>query len=128
MVEVALTIQIDDKKNVAIITMTGKPDKDLILKGFDETVKDERYKPGMGRLWDFRKADLSLLESSSIIAMVDYTTQLPPGISDVKVAFLVARKLEYGLARMFEAFSEDANTSVRSFYSMDEALEWVTSR
>jgi len=127
MVEIGQVIQIDEKKNVAIVTMSGKPDKDSVLKAFDETVRNERYRPGMNRLWDFRKADLSLLESSSIIAMVDYTTHFPPGISDVKVAFLVARKLEYGLARMFEAFSEDANTSVRSFYAMDEALEWMTS-
>ncbi len=127
MAEIGLTIQIDDKKNVAVITMTGRIDKNLILKAFDETVRNQRYRPGMSRLWDFRKSDLSLLESSSIIAMVDYTTQFPAGISDVKVAFLVARKLEYGLARMFEAFSEDANTSVRSFYSMEEALDWVGS-
>lgn len=127
MVEVGPTIQIDNEKNAAIITITGKPDKDLILKAFTETVQNKQYRPGMSRLWDFRKSDLSLLESSSIIAMVDYTTQFPPGISDVKVAFLVARKLEYGLARMFEAFSEDANTSIRSFYSMEEALKWVSS-
>jgi hypothetical protein len=128
MVEADFSIQFDEEKRIAIVTMTGKPDRALILKAFDETIGNERYKPGMGRLWDFQKADLSLLESSSIISIVDYTSNCLPDISNVKIAFLVARKLEYGLARMFETFSEDAKTSVRSFYSMDEALEWITSR
>jgi hypothetical protein len=44
----------------------------------------------------------------------------------VKVAFVAGRKLEYGLSRMFEFFSKDANTTIDVFYSIEEAEAWLT--
>lgn len=102
-------------------------DKKTILDAFDAAVADERYKPGMARLWDFREADLSKMDSQTIAVMATYSTKLPPGINDVKVAFVVKRKLEFGLSRMFEAYSSDADTDIAVFYSLDEAEEWMSS-
>jgi hypothetical protein len=37
----------------------------------------------------------------------------------------VARDLDFGLARMFEAFREHPATTVRVFRGFDEALSWA---
>ncbi|MDH3292500.1 MAG: hypothetical protein OEO20_17120 [Gemmatimonadota bacterium] len=49
-----------------------------------------------------------------------------PGISDVKVALAANTPLEYGLVRMFEAHSEDVDTQVRVFHTIEEAVTWLT--
>jgi hypothetical protein len=116
--------RIDEEKNIAYIKLSGRLSKKVILRAFDLTVSDKRYKNGMGRLWDFRDADLSSLDSETITEMTQYSLRFPPGINDVKVAFVTSRVLEYGLSRMFE-ISSKAMTPIQVFRAMDEAEKWM---
>lgn len=70
------------------IRLSGLLNKKVILSAFDLTVTDKRYKNGMGRLWDFRDADLSSLDAKTINEIAQYSLRFPPGINDVKVAFV----------------------------------------
>lgn len=124
---VAMSVRYDEQKNIAYIKMTGVPTRESVLATLEATVSDERYQDGMGRLWDFTEADLSGFDSATIQEMAKYSLKFPPGIGDVKVAFVAHSKLEFGLARMFGAFSDVAKTTVSAFYSMEEAEAWLTS-
>ena len=119
-----MDLRIDEEKNIAYIKLSGLLSKKVILSAFDLIVSDKRYKNGMGRLWDFRDADLSSLDSETITEMAQYSLRFPPGINDVKVVFVTSRNLEYGLSRMFEMSSE-AMTPIRVFRAMDEAEKWM---
>ena len=119
-----MDLRIDEEKNIAYIKLSGLLSKKVILSAFDLTVSDKRYKKGMGRLWDFRDADLSSLYSETITKMAQYSLRFPPGINDVKVAFVTSRNLEYGLSRMFEIMSK-ATTPIFVFRAMDEAEKWM---
>ena len=80
----------------------------------------------MGRLWDFTEIDLTSLESNIIPAMAQYSLQFPVGIRDVKVAFAVKKPMEYGLARMFQTYSDMyAKSQVMVFDTIIEAEEWM---
>jgi hypothetical protein len=126
-VEAEVGIHIDKAKKIAYIRLTGQPDKKVILNAFDAAVEHGDYQPGMGRLWDLREADLSGLDASTISEMAKYSARFPPGINDVRVAFVAGRELEYGLSRMFAAFSETVATTISVFYSIDEAEAWLMS-
>ena len=121
-----MDLRMDRAKNIAYIRLSGSLNKEIILDAFDAAVSDERYKKGMGRLWDFRDADLSSLDSSTIAEMAQHSAKFPPGINDVKVAFVANRELEYGLSRMFEAYSMDVNTNVSVFYTLMDAETWLS--
>ena len=58
--------------------------------------------------------------------MAKYSLRFPPGVNDVKVAFVAGRELEYGLSRMFKAYSVDAQTTIATFYSIEEAEDWLS--
>ena len=119
-----MKLRIDEKKNIAYIKLSGLLSQEVILRAFDSTVSDKRYKKGMGRLWDFRDADLSSLGSETIAAMAQYSLKFPAGINDVKVAFVTSTDLEYGLSRMFEMLS-NARTPICVFRAMDQAENWM---
>ena len=119
-----MDLRIDDEKNIAYIKLSGLLSKEVILNAFDLTVSDKRYKKGMGRLWDFRDADLSSLNSETVIEMAQYSLKFPEGIRDVKVAFVATSDLEFGLSRMFEITSQ-AKTPIGVFRSIDEAEKWM---
>ncbi len=119
-----MDLRIDEEKNIAYIKLSGLLSKKIILSAFDLTVSDRRYKNGMGRLWDFRDADLSSLDAKTINEMAQYSLRFPPGINDVKVAFVTDRDLEYGLTRMFE-ISSKSMTPIQVFRVIDEAEKWM---
>ena len=119
-----MNLRIDEEKNIAFIKLSGQLNREVILEAFDLTVSDKRYKSGMGRLWDFREADLSSIESKDIVEMAQYSLRFPSGINDVKVAFVTSSDLEYGLSRMFE-ISSGAKTPINVFRSIDEAEKWM---
>ena len=122
--QVVMELKIDETKNIAYIKITGPAISKDILNAFDIAVSDKKYKKGMGRLWDFRDADLTSLDAKTISEMAQYSLRFPPGINDVKVAFVASRDLEYGLSRMFE-MSSKARTPIRVFRAMDEAEMWM---
>lgn len=119
-----MDLHIDEEKNIAYIKLSGQLSKKAILSAFDLAVADERYKNGMGRLWDFRDADLSSFDTATVMEMAQYSKRFPPGINSVKVAFVVSRDLEYGLSRMFQMSSE-ARTPIQVFRTMAEAEKWM---
>jgi hypothetical protein len=122
-----VAIRIDTEKNIAYIKMIGKVKSQDILDAFDQAVASKGYKKGMGRLWDFTEIDLSFLKTDVIPRMARYSLKFPEGIRDVKVAFIVSKTLEYGLARMFQTYSEMyAKSQVRIFDTIAKAEKWMT--
>lgn len=119
-----MELVIDEKKNIAYIKLSGVLNQETILGAFDLTVADKRYKTGMGRLWDFRDADLSGLDADMISELGRHSLKFPAGINDVKVAFVTSRSLEFGLSRMFGLVAE-AKTPTNVFRSMEEAEKWM---
>ena len=122
-----MKLSFDKNGKFVHIKFTGKLTAVEILKAFDVAVYHKNYQPGMGRLWDFTDADLSDFTSGIISEMAQYSLKFPEGINDVKVAFVVSRTVEYGLARMFEAFSNKANTKIMVYYDMNNAVKWLSS-
>ena len=120
-----MELKIDKIKNIAHIKLTGSLSSKEILDAFETVVANNKYKKGMGRLWDFREADLSSLTTDTVKQMAQYSLKFPPGINDVRVAFVTSRPLEYGLSRMFEMASR-AKTPISVFETMDEAQKWMT--
>ena len=119
-----MELQIDQEKNIAFIKLTGQPSREDIVQAFDAAVQDEKYKKGMGRLWDFRDADLSSFDTATIVDLAQHSLKYPPGINDVKVAFVTGKDIDYGLSRMFEMASA-SKTPINVYRSMDEAEKWM---
>ncbi len=121
-----MQLRIDKENNIAYIKLSGQLDRKIILDAFDQTVSDKDYKHGMGRLWDFTDADLSLLSSSDVIDMAQYSMKFPPGINDVKVAFVTSGNLSFGLSRMFASTSL-SDTPIKVYKRIEEAEGWLSA-
>ena len=72
-----MDLRTDKEKNIAYIKLSGQLSKKAILRAFDLAVADIRYRDGMGRLWDFRDADLSSLKSETVFEMAQYSLKFP---------------------------------------------------
>lgn len=77
-------------------------------------------------VWDLGAADLvvSPADARELAAFVKQNQPMPP---PEKVAFVVHREVDFGMARMFEVFREDPRTASRVFRARDEAVRWAGS-
>jgi len=79
---------------------------------------------GKAVVWDFRESHLELsTDDLRQIAQFTMHNQLDP--PPARIAAVAPSDLEYGLARMFEAFRDDPRSEFHVFREYDKALAWA---
>ncbi len=78
-------------------------------------------------LWDVTNADLSSLQADQLREIAENMSRISEVRKGGKTAFVYDKPLEYGIGRMFQAYSEmeDMPFEVQSFQSFDEAKAWL---
>ena len=79
--------------------------------------------PRLRVLWDLRKARFEF-STVEVRGLAEFARQNSP-YPDLRMAFVVARDLEFGLVRIFEALRETSRARVAVFREKDEALAWL---
>jgi len=118
-----ISMRIEPETGVAIVALSG------VLR-FDDATREAKalWKApewtGRAVVWDFRLAqfDLSPDDVRNVASFILKSQPTPP---PEKVAFVTAREVDYGMARMFGALREDSATDFRVFRDYDEAVAWA---
>ena len=115
-------IHTDPESGVVVGTASGLLTPEEIRRAAASVWKDVEG-PSPRVLWDLRNArfDFSTVE---VRALAEFARQKSP-YPDLRMAFVVARDLEFGLVRIFEALRETARARVAVFREKDEALAWL---
>ena len=82
---------------------------------------DWRGKPVV---WDFRNAELDV-DAAGVREIARFILTSQPSPPPPKVAFVTAREVDFGMARMLEAYRENRATEVHVFRDYEEASSWV---
>ncbi len=115
--------RIDEVEGVVRIVVEG-------LLRYDEALelvrRVQRRYPAKPRFWDWRRADLTewTIEQMRTLQGQIVGSEPTPG---VRVAAVVARDVDYGISRMFEALVPNGHpVTYRVFRDPAQALRWVT--
>jgi len=118
--------KIDTEKGLRMHALAGRVTLAMIEDALAEIYARPDYRSEAGVLWDVRAADLSQIKGGEVRGIVEYVMThrgAPPG---TRTAILVARDLDFGLARMAEQQLEAKSPSdVTVFRDMDEAMAWL---
>ncbi len=78
-------------------------------------------------LWDVTKADLSNLQGDKLREIAESMSRIAEARRGGKTAFVYDKPLEFGIGRMFQAYSEmeDMPFQVQSFRSFHAARKWL---
>jgi len=121
----ALSIKIEAETGVAIATCSGILRTSDAKKGATALWKTPGW-PGRSVVWDFREAQFDMSSSDTQnIAHFILTNQ--PAKPPLKVAFVVQRDFDFGMARVFEAHRHDPHTEFQVFRDYQEAICWARS-
>jgi hypothetical protein len=96
------------------------------LGPLQEALADERWRPPMRVLLDFRRVDLSQMTAAEARQRVELFVRSGERIGRCHTAVVVGRDIDFGMARMQQALSErQVPYEVGVFRSLEEARHWL---
>ncbi|HMD39940.1 MAG TPA: hypothetical protein VKH15_11700 [Candidatus Acidoferrum sp.] len=117
--------KIDKERRLVMSTGTGIFNKEEALSHQRRLLADPDFDPSYSQLTDFTHITQFDLSAQDVRQLAQRSVFAP----DARRAFLVASDLAFGLARMFEMFSEGAGEQgIRIFRNLEEALDWVLAK
>ncbi len=119
----AVSIEVEPETGVAIATCTGVLGPDDAREGVAALWRDPRWS-GRCAIWDFRGAKFDL-SSSDVREVALFVLERQPDTPPMRVAFVTGRDVDFGVARIFEAFRDDPRTDFGVFRDYDEAFRWA---
>jgi len=101
----------------------------MIKQALQGIVEDPRFRRGADMLWDFSNARGLNPTGDAIQDLVRFVGSLKEKRgSGYHVALVTQGDLEYGFARMYEAYAESLPFSVKVFRERDEATQWLVNQ
>lgn len=120
-----VSIQIEPETGMAIATCSGVLRLSDAKEGATALWKTPGWS-GRSVVWDFREAQFDV-SSSDAQDIAQFIFSHQPATPPLKVAFVTQRDLDFGMARVFEAYREDPHTAFQVFRDYEEAINWARS-
>lgn len=119
--------EINQQKNVRIHIVSGKFDIHVLYKTLAEMYGKFKFSSDMNVLWDFRSsediASVSLSELNKIISLVGRTWGTK---GQSKAALVVSKRVDFGLARLYEQSVESQSKSkIKVYTDIKKAIKWI---
>ncbi len=86
---------------------------------------DPRWRPGIPTLLDFRDLDLTALSPTEVQELAELHRPHAEMLRHTRIAVLVTRSVDYGIVRMWEAFTDDLGLAHAPFYELETAEAWL---
>jgi len=121
-------IEFDPARTTVTIRASGQASAEGFEAYLKELLEHPRWLPGMRILVDFRDLEGGYLRKEEIRRISDLHVPLGERLGNGPCAIVVSDPLHFGLARMWEAYSDRRLfLRIRVFDSMDEARDWLSS-
>lgn len=120
-----ISIRTEQESAIAIATCSGVLRLDDALQGAAALWETPGW-TGSLAAWDFRAAEFDV-SSSDVRRIAQFILDNQPTPPPSKMAFITSREVDFGMARMFEAYRDDSGTAFQIFRDYDEAIGWLTS-
>ena len=112
--------------NLVVSRQVGVIDDEEFLTSYRSLFEGDRFQPSTNLLVDLRQADSSKRSKEAIEGFARYFKEWMQKVEKKsRVVVIAPRDVSFGLARMYEAYSESAHIDFTVFREADAALEWL---
>jgi hypothetical protein len=121
-----ITFDIRPEKKLAIAVHEGLVPDAEFLSAYASLYADARFDVTFDLLVDLRQADSSARSTEALKEFAACVGErYPDADSHPRVAVVATESISFGLARMYEAFSDTVPWEFRVFREFQDALEWL---
>ena len=116
----------EDEKGYYVIKTSGETTPSDVQKSLRSVFSHQCWRPGMSIMFDNRREDLTKLSSYDIKLISLKFLKFNDQLAGSKVALVMPGDLSYGLARMWELYTErTASFKTSVFRSIENASKWI---
>ena len=121
-----IRVSIDRQRGLITTVISGAITPADLVAAYERIFADPDFRPGLDSLWDMRDARLAAFTTEHIRQTSEYIlSQAARRGSGYKSALVASADLQFGLARMYEVFTERLPAEVGVFRDIDDALRWL---
>jgi hypothetical protein len=121
-----ITYQLKPDLRLVILVHAGVVTDDEFLSFYKALFQDNRFDESFKLLVDLRQAESSVRSGATLHEFADFIRrQYLSTTATPKVAVVAPEDISFGLARMYEAFSEEVPWEFEVFRAIDAALAWL---
>jgi len=119
--------EINQKKNVRVHIVSGQFDIEILFKSLTEMYNKLPMQSDMNVLWDLRGAEgIASLVPDKLNKIISLVSKKWGTSGKNKAALVVARQVDFGLARLYEQQLENETASkVGVFKDIKKAVRWL---
>ena len=117
------SLHFDPESDLVIATCSGSLGLSDAREGAAAVWENPEWS-GKPVVWDFRLAQLDV-RVPEVREIARFILERQPAIPPPRVAFVTARDVDFGLARMFQVLREHPSTQVQVFRDYEEAVSWA---
>jgi len=122
----AIGISVKETSGIIVVTAEGDLTAEDVRDGLVGVWERPEFATHARVLWDLRNANAADLPSGDLRSIAAFESKERPEHPRARLAFVVQRDVEFGLARMVGVFSEDPHIDQSVFRDRDEAERWLT--
>jgi len=123
-----LDFKVEYTDDIFICTSSGIADAGAVVDLIDTMLSHANWKPGTPRCYDISNMETGSLTVDDIRRIAGFGGDRKDETGGGRVAVVVSRDLEFGLARMLTVYlSNLVESDYRVFRSRDEALDWLAA-
>jgi hypothetical protein len=118
-----------DEQNIRIHTLSGEFNFDYLFQYIVDVYNDPSFEPRLSSIWDLtRVKNVQTISLEQLEKIVAYVSWKRAKLGKIKTALVVTKKVDFGLARMYEQEMEATNQAeINVFQNIDRAIEWINS-
>jgi hypothetical protein len=123
---VPISFSFNPERGVFVSKWVGAISDLELLQSYEELLASDEFVPGFHEIADARAADLSGVSVGGFTQLTTMVERAVAGKTDgFKTAVVAPKDLSYGLARMYQALSDESPETVRVFREAAGVLEWL---
>jgi len=111
-----------------LISIEGEPSLEEFLQITEKTAAFHPSRANIDAIYDLSKLDASVVTSDFLRSFVyEIPSETVEKRAGANVAYVALSPLTFGMTRIFQAFIADFPTNTCTFYTIDEAKDWIIS-
>jgi len=120
-----ISYRIDPSRALVLTEAWGSLTDADILAHKDRLLKDPAFRPSMVQLSDVRRVEDLQVTRDGVAAMVQHDVTHAVHRGGHRLAIVISLDVVFGMARMYQIMSEQNDSTVGVFRTMEEAMVWL---
>ena len=120
------TIIVDSHNHQLTVTTSGDGDVVGVVSFLEEIIVHPHWKTGNNILLDHRNLRFDKVKMDGVHRIARFFKSISPKLGDGKIAFVMNRDIDFGIARAWEILTADeVDIQIEVFRSIEKARTWL---